>query len=633
MEAAFAALRASALARWEERRGNSIPLIEVGTATCGRAAGALDIGEAFQEELRRRRVDAVVTPVGCMGFCYAEPLVVIRKPGWPAIAYGYVTPGIASRLVQDFLLGEDPGFEYMLGAIEENDLVPTIFDQPRFQHERRILLANCGQIDPEHIEDYIAKGGYRALAQALQMVPEAIIEAIGASGLRGRGGAGFPTGRKWDLCRRDPGHPKYVVCNADEGDPGAFMDRTILESDPHSVIEGMIIAAYAVGSHEGYVYVRAEYPLAVERIALALRQAEEVGLLGEDILGSGFGLEIKVMQGAGAFVCGESSALMYSLEGKRGMPRVRPPHSTEAGLWGKPTVLNNVKTFAFIPHIINSGASWFAAVGTEGSKGTAVFALAGKVVNTGLVEVPMGTTLRQLIFDVGGGVPAGKTFKAVQIGGPSGGCIPESLLDTPVDFDSLTSIGAMMGSGGLVVLDEDNCMVDAARYFLDFTQKESCGKCTPCRLGTKQMLLILERIAAGKGRPSDLEHLRALAEDVGDGSLCGLGESAPNPILTTLRYFPEEYEAHIYEGRCPALVCPELVAYWIDPERCERSCDACVASCPVEAIFTARRRVKAIDPDLCVKCGSCLAACPPQYKAVFRLSPPSLLPPTPERAE
>lgn len=629
VETAFEALRSSAVAG----RDSAVPIIEVGTATCGRAAGALDVLNAFREELERRNVDAIVTPVGCMGFCYAEPLVVIRKPRWPAIAYGYVTPGIASRLVQDFLMGEDPCFEYMLGAIEENDLVPTIFDQPRFQHERRILLSNCGQIDPERIEDYIASGGYRGLAQALQMTPEAIIEEVRASGLRGRGGAGFPTGRKWDLCRWAPGQPRYVVCNADEGDPGAFMDRTILESDPHSVIEGMIIAAYAVGCHESYIYVRAEYPLAVERVATALRQAEAAGLLGEDILGSNFDLRIRMMQGAGAFVCGESSALMYSLEGRRGMPRVRPPHSTEAGLWRKPTVLNNVKTFAYVPHIINNGASWFAEIGTEGSKGTAVFALAGKVVNTGLVEVPMGTTLRQLVFDVGAGVPGGKAFKAVQIGGPSGGCIPESLLDTPVDFDSLTSIGAMMGSGGLVVLDEDNCMVDAALYFLDFTQQESCGKCTPCRLGTRQMLLILERITSGEGRPGDLELLLEVAEDVKDSSLCGLGQTAPNPILTTLRYFRDEYEAHIFEGRCPALACEDLIAYWIDPERCERSCDACVASCPVDAVFQARRRIKAIDPELCVKCGSCVEACPPQYKAVLKLSPPSLLPPTPERAE
>ncbi|MCL0094056.1 SLBB domain-containing protein, partial [Dehalococcoidia bacterium] len=410
------------------------------------------------------------------------------------------------------------------------------------------------------------------------------------------------------------------------GDPGAFMDRALLESDPQSVIEGMGIAGYAIGTSQGYVYVRAEYPLAVKCVENAVRQAEELGLLGDDILGSGFSLGIEVVQGAGAFVCGESTALTYSIEGRRGMPRVRPPHSIESGLWGKPTVLNNVKTFATIPHIITKGAEWFAGIGTENSKGTAVFALAGRVLNPGLVEVPMGTTLRQIISTLGGGVPGNRQFKAVQIGGPSGGCLPESLLDTPVDFDSLVDAGAMMGSGGMVILDEDNCMVDTARYFLDFTQNESCGKCTMCRLGTKQMLDIIEDITRGKGKSTDLDLLIELAEGVKSGSLCGLGKTAPNPVLTTTRYFREEYEAHIIEKRCPGLVCKELIAYYIDPQKCDKSCEACIGSCSAEAIFTGKRRKKVIDQSKCIKCGVCVYACPPHLSAVVRISPAGSVP-------
>ncbi|MFQ5925430.1 MAG: NADH-ubiquinone oxidoreductase-F iron-sulfur binding region domain-containing protein, partial [Dehalococcoidia bacterium] len=478
------------------------------------------------------------------------------------------------------------------------------------------------------INQYIANDGYSGLVKALGMTAEEVIEEVKRSQLRGRGGAGFPAGRKWELCREASGSPKYVICNADEGDPGAFMDRAILESDPYSVIEGMTVAGYAMDTPYGYIYVRAEYPLAVKRLATALEQAERLGLLGDDILGSGFGFRIELFQGSGAFVCGESTALMRSIEGKRGMPRPRPPHSIEAGLWRRPTLLNNVKTFAFVPLVITRGAEWFSSIGTEGSKGTAVFALAGKVLNTGLTEVPMGTTLRQLIFEVGGGIPKNRRFKAVQIGGPSGGCLPQSLLDTPIDFDSLTGVGAMMGSGGMVVMDEDNCAVDAARYFLDFTRKESCGKCTMCRLGTKQMLDILEDITRGKGKMEDIDLLIELGQDIKTGSLCGLGGTAPNPILTTIRYFRDEYEAHILEGRCPGLSCQELIAYYIIPEKCERSCDACVGSCSVEAIYSGKRRVKVIDQEKCVNCGTCLDACPLQYNAVIRLSPRSLLPPS-----
>ncbi|MCL0104400.1 SLBB domain-containing protein, partial [Dehalococcoidia bacterium] len=567
----FEEIRAAAVSEWESLKHSEKPYVMVGTATCGRAAGALDTLEAIGQTIARLGVDVRLLQVGCMGHCYAEPLVIISKPGYPPICYAYVTSEIAGRLVEDFFVRDDPCLEFALGALEENDLIPTVHELPRFQHEFRLLLHNCGYIDPENINHYIANGGYSGLARALRMSPEEIIEEIRRSGLRGRGGAGFPTGRKWELCRRAPGSPKYLVCNADEGDPGAFMDRALLESDPQSVIEGMVIAGYAIGTSQGYVYIRAEYPLAVKCVENAIRQAEELGLLGDDILGSGFSLGIEVVQGAGAFVCGEETALMYSIEGRRGMPRVRPPYPIESGLWGKPTVLNNVKTFATIPHIITKGAEWFASIGTENSKGTAVFALAGRVLNPGLVEVPMGTSLRQIISLLGGGVPGNRQFKAV--------------------------------------------------YFLDFTQNESCGKCTMCRLGTKQMLDIIEDITRGKGKSTDLDLLIELAEGVKSGSLCGLGKTAPNPVLTTTRYFREEYEAHIIEKRCPGLVCKELIAYYIDPQKCDKSCEACIGSCSAEAIFTGKRRKKVIDQSKCIKCGVCVYACPPHLSAVVRISP------------
>jgi len=624
----FEEIKAHAVSEWEALKQSQEPHILIGTATCGRAAGALDVLQTINDELAQQNIKARVMQVGCMGHCYAEPMVIIAKPGWPPICYGYVTPGIASRLVQDFLLGDDPCLEFTLGAMEENELVPTIFDQPRFKYETRVVLKNCGFIDPQDINQYIANGGYSGLVKALGMTPQEVTEEVKQSELRGRGGAGFPTGQKWQTCHQAPGNPKYVICNGDEGDPGAFMDRAILESDPQSIIEGMIIAAYAIGASQGYIYVRMEYPLAVERTYIALKQAEDLGLLGDNILGSDFSFRIEVMRGSGAFVCGEETAMIRSIEGRRGMPRHRPPFPATHGLWGKPTLINNVKTLASVPQIIEHGAQWFASIGSDGSKGTAVFALAGKVLNTGLVEVPMGTSLRQLIFDVGGGIPKNRRFKAVQIGGPSGGCLPESLLDTPIDFSSLTEAGAMMGSGGMVVLDEDNCMVEAARYFLDFTRKESCGKCTMCRLGTKQMLDMLEDITLGKGRIEDIDLLIELGQDIKKGSLCGLGKTAPNPILTTIRYFRDEYEAHILEQRCPALTCEELIAYYILPEKCERSCDACVGSCTVEAIYTGKRGIKVIDQEKCIKCGTCVDACPPQYDAIIKLSPKSLVPPT-----
>lgn len=621
-------LKKEALSRREGL--DSKPRLLVGTATCGRAAGALEVWEAINRELARGGLDAIAIPVGCLGYCYAEPTVVIAKPGYPPLLYVYVTPEIASRLVTDFLLKDDPCLEFSLGALEENDLFPTVFEQPRFRYETRLLLRRCGFVNPSDIFDYIAHDGYEGLWRALQMSPEAVIEEVDRAGLRGRGGAGFPTALKWRICRESPGE-RYIVANGDEGDPGAFMDRALMESDPHSIIEGMVIAAYAVGATRGYIYIRDEYPLALEQMANAVEQARKLGLLGSDILGSGFSFDLEIVRGAGAFVCGEETALISSIEGRRGMPYPRPPYPAVRGLYGQPTVINNVKTLAYVSLILSRGPEEFASLGTEKSKGTAVFALAGKVINTGLVEVPMGTTLRDIIFTVGGGIPEGRGFKAVQIGGPSGGCLPESLLDTPVDFDSLTEAGAMMGSGGMVVLDENNCMVEAARYFLDFTQNESCGRCSLCRLGTKQMLNILERITLGEGRPEDLELLEELALAVKEGSLCGLGRTAPNPVLTTLRYFRDEYEAHIRERRCPAGACPALTAYYIIPEKCERSCDACVATCPTDAIFTGRRQIKVIDQEKCVKCGTCVTACPPQYRAVVRISPVSALPASEER--
>jgi len=616
-------LRSRALAHRDSLRGKTV--VAVGTATCGRAAGALEVVRTFREEIERLQVEATVIEVGCMGHCYAEPMAFIFKPGFPGICYGYLNEGLASRLVQDFLVEGDPCVEFALAANEVNDLVPTFQDFPRGMVEQKVVMEHCGFIDPENIDHYLAVGGYGALAKSLDMGPGQVIEEVLSSGLRGRGGAGFPTGKKWSICANAAGPTRYIICNGDEGDPGAFMDRTILESNPHLVVEGLAIAAYAVGAAKGYFYVRAEYPLAVERIRKAISQAEEYGILGRSVLGGGLSLELEVFQGSGAFVCGEETALIASMEGEPGLPRHRPPYPSEAGLFGKPTVIDNVKTLSYVPRIIRNGAGEFKNSGTEGSPGTAIFALAGKLVNTGLAEVPMGATLRQIIYDVGSGIAGNGSFKAVQIGGPSGGCLPEETLDTPIDFDSLTRAGAMMGSGGMVVLDQDDCMVEMARFFLDFTQKESCGKCTFCRLGTKQLLGILERITKGQGRPEDIPLLLELAGEIKAGSLCNLGKTAPNPVLSTLKYFRSEYEAHIHEKRCPSLMCKDLIAFYILPEKCERSCDACVGSCPVEAIYSNEDRIKVIDQAKCVKCNSCLVACPPQYRAVVKVSPPDLV--------
>ena len=572
------------------------------------ASGCESVTSAFREELERQaltgEVDILTT--GCHGFCERGPVVVIRPED---IFYEQVrakdVPEIVSETIVDGKIVE----RLLYAHPQTGEKIVREHDVPFYKLQRRIVLADNGFIDPTSIDDYIARGGYSALAKALYtMEPREVIDVIKRSGLRGRGGAGFPTGRKWESCRKAEGEPKYVVCNADEGDPGAYMNRSTLEGNPHCVLEGMIIGAYAIGSHQAYIYVRHEYPLAVENFRRALEAAREHGLLGEDILGSGFDLDVGIARGGGAFVCGESSALMRSLEGEVGEPGAKYVHSVEHGLWDKPTVLNNVGTWANVPHIVRRGWEWYAGIGTEGSKGTKIFSLVGKVNNTGLVEVPMGITLREIIFDIGGGVPDGKAFKAVQTGGPSGGCIPESLLDLPVDFDELTKVGSMMGSGGMIVMDEDTCMVDVARYFLNFLREESCGKCTPCREGIARSLDILNRICDGEGRPGDIALLEKLGDLLKGFSLCALGKTAANPVLSTIRYFRDEYEAHIYEHRCPAGVCKALITYHIDPEQCT-GCTACARQCPQEAISGEKKEAHVIDQDLCVKCGVCMDTC------------------------
>jgi NADH-quinone oxidoreductase subunit F len=624
----FSAILEAAERRRKAFTETPVPKIHIGMATCGIASGALETKKAFEEILAERNVEAIIHPVGCIGHCYAEPVVIIDHPdsGFPPIFYPEVTAGKAQMLVKLFLGEGDPRFEHILGATMENDLIPSLMEFPRFNQEKRVVMEKCGHINPEDIYDYIAEGGYSTLAKVLQLSPNEIINEVEHSGLRGRGGAGFPTGRKWKLARNTVAQEKIVICNADEGDPGAYMDRTILESNPHQVIEGMAICAYAVGAHKAVVYVRSEYPLAVNIVTKAIGQAEELGLLGKGILGSGFHLEIDVFQGSGAFVCGEETALIRSIEGYRGMPRHRPPYPVQKGLWNTPTIINNVKTLASVPPILDNGAAWYRDIGTENSPGTAIFSIVGNVVHAGLVEIPMGVSLRSLIFDICGGIPNKKKFKAVQIGGPSGGCLNEDFLDTPIDFDSLIEAGAMMGSGGMVVMDEDTCMVEVARYFLDFTQKESCGKCTFCRIGTYHLLKILQRLTKGEGLDGDLELLETLSRDIKAGSLCGLGKTAPNPVLTSLKYFREEYEAHVKEKRCPALMCRALTAFYFDLDLCARGCDACATCCPVDAVFTTSNRKKGVDQELCVKCGECLVACPPEYDAVRKVSPPNLVP-------
>ena len=628
IRAAYQALYDEARTRQDAFIQSPLPKIHIGMATCGIASGALETQAAFETALSKQGVAAHIHTVGCMGHCYAEPVVVIDHPDpvLPPILYPKVNPGKARMLVDLFLKGGDPCSEHFLGATVENEKIPALTERARFHREKRVIMNRCGRIDPEQIHEYIADGGYRGLVDALCQPPEALIDLIEASGIRGRGGAGFPTSRKWRFARAASGTDKLIICNADEGDPGAYMDRTLLESNPHQVIEGMLIAAIAVGATRGLFYVRAEYPLAVRILTQAVEQARQNGLLGKNILGSGIDFDIDLFQGAGVFVCGEETALIRSVEGYRGTPRHRPPFPVERGLNGRPTVINNVKTLATVPPIVENGADWFRGIGTADSPGTAVFSVVGNVTYPGLVEVPMGVTLRELIFDICGGIPNKKKFKTVQIGGPSGGFLPADFLDTIVDFDALNRAGAMMGSGGMVVMDENVCMVDVSRYFLEFTQKESCGKCTFCRIGTRHLLDILQRLIRGEGREGDIEQLETLSRVIKTGSLCSLGKTAPNPVLTSLAYFRDEYEAHIKESRCPACVCRVLTAFQIDQEKCALGCDTCFGRCPTDAVFTTSNRKKAIDQSMCVRCGECVAACPSVYSAVIRYSPPHQVP-------
>ena len=613
------------------RRDPNEPCISICAGAGCLASGAGEVISAFQAEIDKQGLKREVNTkgTGCPGFCERGPVVVIYPE---EICYLQVKPEDVPEIVSQTIKEKKVVDRLLYVDHSTGEKATCESDIPFYKNQERILLSSNIKIDPKNIDDYLAIGGYSALPKVLfQMTSDEVVEEVKKSNLRGRGGGGFPAGRKWEGSRNAPEPIKYVIVNADEGDPGAFMDRAVLEGNPHSVLEGLIIGAYAVGSNEGYIYVRQEYPLAVENVNIAIRQAEEYGFLGKNILGSGFDFIVKVHQGAGAFVCGESTALMTALEGRAGEPRPKYIRSNVVGLWGRPSVLNNVETWANVPLIINKGADWFTQYGTESSKGTKIFSLVGKINNTGLVEVPMGITLKDIIYKIGGGIPGGKRFKAVQTGGPSGGCIPEELLDLEVGFDELSKVGSMMGSGGMIVMDEDTCMVDVSRYFLNFLTDESCGKCVPCREGIRQMLKILTNITQGKGKESDIELLEELSETAKEAALCALGKSAPNPFLSTLQYFRDEYEAHIKEMRCPALSCKELISYYIDPEKC-KACTICGRKCPSDAIQGGKNLIHIVDQEKCTKCGTCLEVCPSRYDAVRKISGEPVPPPIPEEA-
>jgi NADH-quinone oxidoreductase subunit F len=630
--------RINSLAELEEfrkgilaKRDRNKPCITLCSGSACHATGSREVAARIEAEIKKQglRAEVEIRKTGCHGFCERGPIIVIHPE---EICYFQIEPKDVAEIVSQTIKEQTVIERLLYTDPSTNDKIMHESEIPFYNNQERLVFGSNGSIDPKSIDDYLAIGGYSALTKMFsEMTPKLVLEEVKRSQLRGRGGGGFPAGRKWEGARNAPGEIKYVIVNADEGDPGAYMDRSLLEGNPHSVLEGLTIGAYAIGSHEGYIYVRQEYPLAVENVTLAIRQAEEYGFLGRNILGSGFDFTVKVHQGAGAFVCGESTALMTALEGRVGEPRPKYIRSNVKGLWEKPSVLNNVETWANVPLIINKGADWFTQFGTEGSKGTKIFSLVGKITNTGLVEVPMGTTLKDIIFKIGGGIPGGKKFKAVQTGGPSGGCIPEELLDLEVGFDELSMAGSMMGSGGMIVMDEDTCMVDVARYFIDFLTDESCGKCVPCREGLRQMLKIFTNIIEGKGKEGDIELLEELSETAKEAALCALGTSAPNPFLSTLRYFRDEYQAHIREKRCPALSCKDLITYYIDPEKCQ-ACMICLKKCPAEAVIGGKKQIHVIDQVKCTKCGTCFDLCPPRFGAVRKFSGEPVPTPIPEEA-
>ena len=613
------------------KRDPNKPCITLCSGSACLASGSGEVAASLEEEIKKQGLsdEVDIRKTGCHGFCERGPIIVIHPE---EISYFQIEPKDAPEIVSQTIKEKKVIERLLYTDPSTNEKIIHESEIPFYKNQERLVFGSNGSIDPTSIDDYLAIGGYSALAKALSgMTPEQVLKEVKKSNLRGRGGGGFPTGRKWEGSRNAPDEIKYVIVNADEGDPGAYMNRSTLEGNPHSVLEGLIIGAYAIGAHEGYIYVRQEYPLAVENVGIAIKQAEEYGFLGKNILGSSFDFTVKVHQGAGAFVSGESTALMTALEGRVGEPRPKYIRSNIKGLWNRPSVLNNVETWANVPLIINKGAGWFIQFGTEGSKGTKIFSLVGKINNTGLVEVPMGTPLKDIIYKIGGGIPGGKRFKAVQTGGPSGGCIPAELLDLEVDFDELTKAGSMMGSGGMIVMDEDTCMVDVARYFINFLTDESCGKCVPCREGLRQMYKILTNITEGKGREGDIELLEELSETAIEASLCALGKSAPNPILSTIRYFRDEYEAHIKEKKCPALSCKELISYYIDPDKCQ-ACMICLRKCPAEAIDGGKKKIHIIDQEKCTKCGTCFEACPSRFGAVQKISGEPVPLPIPEEA-